>query len=130
MNKKIIVKLIAFVILGGFTLISKKGSQNFSDGFFQTFDKDTSQSNIVLTKHAECRMKCREIRIEEIQDALKNGRINQRKSNSKAKPCPVKAFEKKSLDGPKIRVVAAKCQDATKIITVIDLENEYNCYCK
>jgi len=130
MNKKIIVKLIAFVVLGVFTLVSKKGSQNFSDGFFQTFDKKTDQSDIVLTKHAKCRMQCREIRIEEIQDALQNGRVNQRKSNSNAKPCPIKAFEKKSLDGPKIRVVAAKCQEVTKIVTVIDLDNSYDCYCK
>lgn len=92
--------------------------------------KKSSQLPISLTKHARCRMKCRKIDLDEINLALTKGKINHRKSEPHKKPCPVFSREVYSTkDRQKIRVVSADCPHKTTIITVIDLSNEYQCYC-
>lgn len=88
-------------------------------------------SNYILTHHAKCRMKCRGIDKEEIDQVLSKGKINIRKSDPNKRPCPIKSLEGYSKkDNQHIRVVAAYCEDKTKIVTVIDLKNKYDCYCK
>lgn len=91
--------------------------------------KRIASKRIIFTKHALCRMECRYIDEMEIQDALKEGKINEKKSQSEDKPCPTYAIETRSKDGQLVRVVCADCQEYTKIITVIDLENEFKCNC-
>lgn len=97
----------------------------------QTQALSNNKINYVLTHHAKCRMKCRGIDKEEINQVLAKGKLNKRKSDPKKRPCPVKSLEGYSQrDSQHIRVVAAYCPDTTKIITVIDLKNKYDCYCK
>jgi hypothetical protein len=80
---------------------------------------------IVLTKHAQCRMDCRKIDIEEIKEVISKGQINPKKSEPKKKPCPLLAMEGiTSKEKQKIRVVLAACKEETKIITVIDLNQK------
>jgi len=122
---KKILSLLAFLILG---YIGQK--QDYAP--FSKKEKNSSYSkNIVLTKHAKCRMKCRNINQAEIEEVLAKGKINWRKTKKNAKPCPVKAYEYRTkTDNQMTRVVAADCSNNTKIITVIDLDRNYNCYCK
>ncbi len=88
-------------------------------------------TTIVLTKHAKCRMQCRKITRAEIEEVLTQGRINSKKTDTSARPCPIQVKEKRvNQDQQLIRVVAAQCQNKTKIVTVIDLERNYNCSCK
>lgn len=85
--------------------------------------------DLIFTKHAICRMDCRKISRKEVFHILSQGSLNPRKSDPNNTPCPTQAWEGKSLDGPKVRVVKAHCKNLDKIITVIDLDNEYNCHC-
>jgi hypothetical protein len=90
---------------------------------------DRPAKPVAYTRHALCRMKCRNINESEVSEILRKGKVNKRKSDANAKPCPTEAIEGLSADGQKIRVVVGRCQDSDKIITVIDLENEYVCSC-
>ena len=85
---------------------------------------------LILTKHARCRMGCREIDAFEVNEILTHGRINQRKSQPDASPCPKYAIEGESRDGQTVRAVIADCDSNVKLVTVIDLDNEYKCSCK
>ncbi|HTO14811.1 MAG TPA: DUF4258 domain-containing protein [Edaphocola sp.] len=93
--------------------------------------QDVIAENVALTytKHARCRMDCRNISEEEIREVLREGIINQKKSNNNQKPCPTYAIEDRVKDGTKLRIVFAKCPDQIKVITCIDLENEFECDC-
>lgn len=86
--------------------------------------------SIKLTRHAECRMKCRGIDLGEIEMTLVKGRINHQKSEPDKKPCPIWAREFYSAeDRQNIRVISADCPRKSTIITVIDLGKEHECDC-
>lgn len=88
---------------------------------------------IKLTHHARCRMDCRTIDVAEIQEIINKKQINQRKSkpNPPAGKCPSYAYEGRTgRDNQRLRIILGECEDAPIIITVIDLENEYQCNCK
>ena len=87
---------------------------------------------VVLTKHAKCRMGCRQIDASEVQEMLDNGVVNQRKSGQSKdeSTCPTVALEGKTHDAQTVRIVVAECADKAKIVTVIDLKNDFVCDCK
>jgi hypothetical protein len=91
------------------------------------FDRRTSF--IEYTKHARCRMECREITQAEVEEIMKQGVINYRKSNVKGRPCPTYALEGYTNDEQHVRVVFAQCDYTTKVVTCIDLEKEWQCHC-
>ena len=83
----------------------------------------------IYTRHADCRMNCREIDAYEVSEILTSGTINKRKSDPNDKPCPTYAYEGYSRDNQRIRAVIAECDSQVKLVTVIDLDNEYRCNC-
>ena len=102
-------------------------------------DKTTSFERLLyhnkpvsLTRHAQCRMDCRHIDATEIQEMLDNGKINTRKSGQSKdeSTCPTKALEGLTHDGQTVRIIVAECDTKVKIVTVIDLKNEFKCDCK
>lgn len=86
--------------------------------------------NISITRHAECRMDCRHIDAQEVAEVIAQRRINTRKSDPQGRPCPTIALEGKTHDGQEVRVILAECTEKVKLVTVIDLENKYQCNCK
>jgi hypothetical protein len=74
-------------------------------------------------------MDCREITQAEVQDVMKTGVINYRKSNVKGSPCPTYAVEGYTNDDQHVRIVFAQCDRSTKVVTCIDLEKEWKCHC-
>ena len=95
-----------------------------------TINSDLLSERLVYTKHARCRMGCRYISEEEVAYILRNGKINKRKSKPYDAPCPTYALEGITpKDRQEVRIVFAACDDETKVITTIDLENEYQCHC-
>jgi len=98
--------------------------------YYDVSDIRYKGKRLVLTKHARCRMGCREIDAFEVKEILDNGRINNRKSEPGAHPCPKYAIEGESRDGQTVRAVIADCNREVKLITVIDLDNHYKCSCK
>jgi len=96
---------------------------------FDELNMDASKK-LIYTHHANCRMDCRKISKSEIEDIRKNGKINYYKSDIEDQPCPTVAKEGRTADGQMVRIVFAECNRETKVVTAIDLENEYECDCK
>jgi hypothetical protein len=105
---------------------------NESPAVFSEEDLRYRGAKIALTYHARCRMDCREIDAYEIQEVIDQGHINARKSKD-APPgkgkCPTTAYEGTTRDNQFVRVILGTCK-IPKIITVIDLKNDYQCTCK
>ncbi|MEZ4287230.1 MAG: DUF4258 domain-containing protein [Polyangiales bacterium] len=92
-------------------------------------DQKRPSIDFSLTRHAQCRMSCRQIRKAEIEEVIAGGRINENKSDPNATPCPAVAYEGRTSDGQLARIVVGDCPARKKIITVIDLEHDYPCDC-
>ena len=89
-------------------------------------------SSINYSKHAKCRMDCRQITESEIKDILSNGSINYKKSDLQKKGDCLKryAVEGYSKDQQHIRLIVAPCSDEVTIITCIDLDKDWECHCE
>lgn len=85
---------------------------------------------LILTYHAKCRMGCREISKAEVAEVIEEGKENKRKSNPNDPRCPTIALEDWTEDGQLVRVIIADCDKVAKLVTVIDLKNNYKCDCK
>lgn len=93
------------------------------------FNRQTS--HLEYSVHAKCRMRCRHITQAEVQDIMKNGNINYNKSDLNDKPCPTYALEGYTQkDNQHVRIVFAQCLQKTKVVTCIDLDDDFACDCK
>lgn len=91
------------------------------------FNRHPAQIN--YSKHALCRMDCRHIDKIEIADMVANGTINEHKSDMRASPDPRYAIEGTTRDGQKVRIIVAQSARVSTIVTVIDLDTDWNCHC-
>jgi hypothetical protein len=90
-----------------------------------------SPSHINYSKHARCRMDCRHIDEAEVQQILKEGKINYTKSELKGEDCKKKyAVEGDTKDKQEVRIIFAPCADEVTVVTVIDLGKEWVCDCE
>lgn len=87
-------------------------------------------AKLVYSKHARCRMGCRQIDEQEVVDILRNGVINYAKSDLRGNPDPKYAVEGLTRDGQKVRIIFAQSPRGVVVVTVIDLKNEWRCDCK
>ncbi len=91
------------------------------------FDRRTSF--LEYSHHARCRMECRHISQAEVEDVMRNGKINYYKSDLQNDRCPRYALEGITQDGQRVRIIFAQCNEKTEVVTVIDLETEWKCDC-
>jgi len=91
---------------------------------------DRRISYLEYTRHAKCRMECRHITQKEVEGIVRNGEINYKKSDVNDMPCPTYALEGVTDDKQHVRIVFAQCDNKTKVVTCIDLENEFACDCR
>ena len=96
---------------------------------FVTEGFDRSISNIIYSKHARCRMDCREIDESEVTQILREGRINPDKIESSSKGVSY-PLEGRTHDGQRVRIVFAPKEKSLVVVTVIDLDKEYECDCR
>ena len=77
-------------------------------------------------------MNCRSIDSMEVDEILKEGRINYAKSNiSSSNLCRKKyALEGKTRDNQQVRIIFSPCKDNQTVITVIDMDTDWACDCK
>lgn len=126
--------LIGIVVLRYYNAGNPNNNQNTTNTVDISNENDIiaamQQKRLVYTRHAECRMDCRYISESEVKAALRNGRINERKSKPNDQPCPTYAVEDNTADGQTVRIVFADCDKVVKVVTAIDLKGEYDCYCK
>lgn len=86
---------------------------------------------INYSKHAKCRMQCRQISESEVMDILKNGTINYKKSNLKGNECTKRySVEGVSKDNQKLRIIFVPCNTEVTVVTCIDLGKEWECTCE
>jgi hypothetical protein len=90
---------------------------------------DRTPSHLYYTKHALCRMDCRQISEEDIKEIMKKGIINFNRSDRRDRPCPTFALQGETSDGEKLRVIFAQCDNETKVVTCYNLEEDFECHC-
>ena len=83
---------------------------------------------IFYSKHARCRMDCRHIDESEVMEILQTGKLNEDKieEDNRGKTYPLEGV---THDRQHVRVVFAPKQDELVVVTVIDLDKEWECNC-
>jgi hypothetical protein len=90
---------------------------------------DRRISLIEYSNHARCRMKCRHITQTEVEETMQQGNINYNKSDLQNARCPRYAVEAITRDNQRVRIIYAQCNRSTTVVTVIDLNTDYECDC-
>jgi len=90
---------------------------------------DRTATELFFTRHAKCRMKCRQISQQEVRDILLNGKVNYSKSELNDPKGATYALEGYTKDRQHVRVIFAPKQKHLSVVTVIDLEEEHPCSC-
>src|SRR5947207_9075953 len=80
---------------------------------------DRRVSYLQYSNHAKCRMECRHITQSEVEETMRDGTINYRKSDIQNSRCPRYAIEEETKDGQHVRIVFAQCDNYTEVVTVI-----------
>jgi len=88
---------------------------------------DRNRDDLFFTKHARCRMTCRPDPQEKVKKVWRNGTLHQQKSDLQDARGPEYAVEGDTKDGQHVRIIFAPKQKHISVVTVIDLENEWNC---
>ena len=93
-----------------------------NDGFNRNAHK------IIYSKHARCRMDCRHIDESEVMEILQTGKLNADKieEDKRGKTYPLEGV---THDRQHVRIVFAPKQDELVVVTVIDLDKEWECNC-
>jgi len=82
---------------------------------------------IAWSRHARCRMACRQVDEAEVRDALAHGELDPARSRHEPDRCPTHVLHHRSRDGQDLRVVFAACEQETVLVTVIDLGRDWPC---
>jgi hypothetical protein len=124
MKPKLATYTLLFVIILLFVFVYKRWQEPVRHEAF-----DRHPSHVYYTKHALCRMDCRHISKEDINEIMERGIINFNKSDRGDRPCPTFALQGETDEGEKIRVIFAQCTNETKVITCYNLQKEFECHC-
>lgn len=123
-NKKLVPVIIAALLVILYVL------QLFGDKTTTHVDTFSNYSQLILTKHAKCRMDCRNINEREIKEIIGKGNLNRSKSGfNKQHGDSTYAFEGYSYEKQHIRVVVSPKENQLVVITVIDLDKKWQCDC-
>ena len=132
---KFFLLLIAAVVIGVFLFrniypIARNNDNQPSQGNKkEVAELNRNVNNLILTKHAMCRMECRDITEEEIKEILREGDINYAKSNLNDNRGVTYALEGYSDDRQHLRIIFAPEKDRLVVVTCIDLNKEWQCDC-
>jgi hypothetical protein len=81
-----------------------------------------------FTKHARCRMECRHITQKEVKEIVRKAEVNYPKSDLSAPEGPKYALEGyTSKERQRVRIIVAPKQRHLSIVTVIDLDKDWEC---
>jgi hypothetical protein len=115
---------IVLLIVAVFFIIRRTGKDPY-----EIKGLDRNPADLVYTKHAKCRMDCRQISEDEVKEILVKGDVNYDKSEPNGKPDPKYALEGKTADGQQVRIVFAPDDGKVVVVTAIDLGKEWPCQC-
>jgi hypothetical protein len=122
-NRNVIISALLLSILFLIFIIRRWNEPTAKEAF------NRHPKSIIYTKHALCRMDCRQIDKGEIREIMEKGIINFNKTNKRDRPCPTFALQGRTLSGESIRVIFAQCDSLTKVITCYNLEQDLECHC-
>jgi Domain of unknown function (DUF4258) len=137
-------KFIPYIILLGFFIVALlvknwREKQPESETRTSTSTESTSsrtnldvfrdpEAEYFFTKHARCRMECRRITQKEVKEIVRKAEVNYNKSDLQAEQGPKYALEGyTSVDRQHIRIIVAPKQKHLSIVTVIDLDKDWEC---
>lgn len=127
------IMLILLALVFGAKKCREEG-QSYPERTVTTEEGDWRHHKLVYTRHARCRMECREISEAEVEYILATGVINEAKSREENEEadghCPTYALEGNTKDGQHVRIVYGACPKITKVITTIDLGEDHKCNCR
>ena len=109
--------------------VTNNNPKDPSSGINRNRGFDRLVSYIEYTEHAKCRMQCRKISQAEVEEIMRDGKINYAKSDVNDSPCPTYALEGITKDDQRVRIVFAQCDLKTKVVTSIDLDTDWECHC-
>ena len=138
MNMKKILPIILLIVLAIIALLIKRcnnapvvkrenTTSRPTTGREVRFDRTIAK--FFFTKHARCRMKCREITQKEVKEILVEGTINYNKSDLNDPQGPTYAVEGTTNDRQHVRIIFAPKQQHMSVVTVIDLDVDHQCDC-
>ena len=127
----IIIAVILVAVIFFRTIYPSLRAGNHSS---QTTQQTTTELNrnidhLILTKHARCRMECRDITEDEIKEILHDGNINYNKSDLNNERGATYALEGYSHDKQHLRIIFAPKKDELVVVTCIDMDKEWHCDC-
>lgn len=128
------VIIIAVILIIALLCRNIFSSLRTSDHSSQTSKPKSSEFNrniehLIITRHAKCRMQCRDITKEEVKEILHDGVINYNKSDLNSERGATYALEGYSHEHQHLRIVFAPKSDELVVVTCIDLDNEWQCDC-
>lgn len=122
-KKRRLFLLVIIAVVSAIYLLQTYGPQEKPEAL-------SDYTSLVYTKHATCRMACRQIDEDEIREIIANGRINQAKSGyDKKHKNETYVLEGYSKQNQHIRVVVTPKRRELLVITVIDLDRDWACDC-
>ncbi|TNE92317.1 MAG: DUF4258 domain-containing protein [Deltaproteobacteria bacterium] len=83
---------------------------------------------LAYTRHARCRMDCRHIREDEVDEILRVGKVAPDRTRHDGE-CTSYAVEGVTSDEQEVRIVYADCASETRVVTAIDLGEDWPCTC-
>jgi hypothetical protein len=105
---------------------SSNYNRNEIDSLVRVLRANTSE--FYFTKHARCRMKCRHITQQEVREVVRQAKINLQKSEHQGVSGNKFALEGYSNgDSQHIRVIIAPYERRLTVVTVIDLDDSWEC---
>ncbi len=89
---------------------------------------DRNTQHIQYSRHARCRMECRQIDESEVRDIIERGAINYNKIevDERGKTIPLEGV---THDQQTVRIVVAPAEGKLVVVTVIDLKKDWPCDC-
>ena len=127
--------IIAVIVIGAFLFRniypSLRKTGNHTSQITQQTSPELNRNidHLILTKHAKCRMECRDITEKEIKEILHDGDINYNKSDLNNERGTTYALEGYSHDKQHLRIIFAPEKDKLVVVTCIDLDKEWQCDC-
>jgi len=86
------------------------------------------EASYFFTKHARCRMACRRITQKEVKEIVRKAAVNYNKSDLNDPKGPTYALEGYTTkDRQLVRIIVAPKQKHLSIVTVIDLDKDWEC---
>lgn len=84
-------------------------------------------AELYFTKHARCKMECRNITQKEVREILAKGTINYNKSNLQSSRGTEYALEGITSDRQHVRIIFSPKLKHMTVVTVIDLDKDWEC---